>query len=82
MEMHTPLAVVVARSRNATQVAAPGAGYRGLGFSLLSKEVKSIRTRTGVTSVEIPGQYDKEDDCKRDHRDAQTPHDYFVLLSG
>jgi len=58
------LAVIVVRSGNATQVAAPGA------------------RRTGITRVEISYQYDKEDDCKWNHRYPQTPHDQLMSLSG
>ena len=49
-----PLAVVVVRSGNATQVAAPGANYEGISLGLRSKEVRRVRTRTWITRVEIP----------------------------
>jgi hypothetical protein len=49
-----PLAVVIVRSGNATQVAAPGARYEGVSLGLWSKEVRRARTLTGITCVEIP----------------------------
>lgn len=46
------------------------------------KEVRRARTRTGITRVEISYQYDKEDDCKWNHRYPQTPHDQLMSLGG
>lgn len=53
MRIRIPLAVVVVRSGNATQVAAPGARYEGISLGLWFKEVRRARTRTGVTRIEI-----------------------------
>lgn len=82
MGIRIPLAVIVVRRGNATQVAAPGARYEGVSLGLWPKKVRRVRTCTGIARVEISYQYDKEDDCKWDHRYPQTPHDQLMSLSG
>ncbi len=71
MGIRIPLAVIVVRSGDATQVAAPGACYKGISLGLWLKKVRRVHTRTGITRVEISCQLDKEDDCKWNHRYPQ-----------